>query len=337
MPATTDPDSVAPSTPERAAAARSGDIVETAASVTAASRQKIARALKALRREALPTARYLTETEVHTYAFSVAANAILSFFPFCVLLLTLVRRVFHSPGMSEAVVQLLSAFLPANQPYITRNLTALANAHRGVQILSVVMLLVTSTGVFLPLEVALNRVWGFTKNRSYAGNQIISLGLAAACGVLALISAALTASNNRLLALIFGADGSTLVGKVMLYMQALITVVVVKVFATAATIGIFFLIYWGLPNGKVKARRVLPAAVVTGVIWEIAKHIYVLALPWLNFPEAYGPFYISVTLIFWAFLSGLLLLAGARLSASLHMNEAEQSPNADAPSHVAEL
>jgi uncharacterized BrkB/YihY/UPF0761 family membrane protein len=42
----------------------------------------------------------------------------------------------------------------------------------------------------------------------------------------------------------------------------------------------------------------------------------VVALPWLNFQEVYGPFSISVTLIFWAFLSGLLLLGGAHLSAA---------------------
>jgi len=35
----------------------------------------------------------------------------------------------------------------------------------------------------------------------------------------------------------------------------------------------------------------------------------------LDFHEAYGPFYVSVTLIFWAFFSGLLLLGGAHLSA----------------------
>jgi len=39
--------------------------------------------------------------------------------------------------------------------------------------------------VFLPLEVAFNRIWGFAKNRSYLGNQIISLLLAFACGILA--------------------------------------------------------------------------------------------------------------------------------------------------------
>ena len=37
---------------------------------------------------------YMTKTEVHTYAFSVAANAILSLFPFIVLMLTLTQRIF---------------------------------------------------------------------------------------------------------------------------------------------------------------------------------------------------------------------------------------------------
>ncbi len=52
-----------------------------------------------------------------------------------------------------------------------------------------------------------------------------------------------------------------------------------------------------------------------GVAWEVAKIIFVACLPLLDFHEAYGPFYVSVTLIFWAFCSGLLLLGGAHLSA----------------------
>jgi membrane protein len=39
-----------------------------------------------------------------------------------------------------------------------------------------------------------------------------------------------------------------------------------KVFAIAASIAIFFLIYWLLPNGKVPARAVLPAAIITGLL-----------------------------------------------------------------------
>jgi uncharacterized BrkB/YihY/UPF0761 family membrane protein len=39
-------------------------------------------------------------------------------------------------------------------------------------------------------------------------------------------------------------------------------------------------------------------------------------LPHLDFQAVYGPFYVSVGLMIWAFLSGLLLLAGAHFSAT---------------------
>ena len=259
-------------------------------------------------RQLAPTAVYLMKTEVHTFAFSVAANAILSFFPFVVLLLTITRRIFHSQVMYDVVVQLLRDYLPIGQDFIVRNLKALASAHARVQVFSVVMLLVTSTGIFLPLEVALNQVWGFKKNRSYLANQVVALGLSVSCGVLALISVALTAGNQIVLEHILGSYGSPVVRAW--------TFGVMKGFAMAASISIFFLIFWLLPNGKVSPRAVMPAAVLTGLLWEAAKGFYILALPWLNFQEVYGPFSISVTLMFWAFLSGLLLLAGAHLSAS---------------------
>jgi membrane protein len=261
--------------------------------------------LQKLRAQAWPTVKYLTRTDVHTFAFSVAANAILSFFPFIVLLLTLIRRVFRSPAMFDVVVSLLRDYLPTGQDFVIRNLKALVYAHQRVQIFSLVVLLITSTGVFLPLEVALNQVWGFTKNRSYLRNQLMSLGLAFGCGVLALLSIALTAGNQLLLGRFMG---NNLIADIVEF-------TIMKVFAILCSVSIFFLIYWLLPNGKVPAKAVFPAAMVAGLILEFAKLFYVLSLPWLNFQEVYGPFAISVTLIFWAFLSGLLLLAGANLSA----------------------
>jgi len=259
------------------------------------------------------TVRYLLRTEVHTFAFSVAANAILSFFPFVLLLLTLVRQVFHSRIMDEVVTQLLRDYVPAGQEFVIRNLNALVTQHQRAQIISLVILLITSSGVFMPLEVALNRVWGFPNNRSYIGNQGIALGLAFACGVLALLSIALTAENVTLLETVLRGHG-------MLFVR-FIGFMVMKISAIAASIAIFFLIYWLLPNGKVPARAVLPAAVITGLLSEMLKYAYILALPRLNFQEVYGPFSISVSMMFWAFLSGLLLLTGAHLSAVLHSRQ----------------
>jgi uncharacterized BrkB/YihY/UPF0761 family membrane protein len=60
---------------------------------------------------------------------------------------------------------------------------------------------------------------------------------------------------------------------------------------------------------------VLPAAIIMGLLSEALKYAYILALPRLNFQEVYGPFALSVSMMFWAFLTGLLLLTGAHLSA----------------------
>ncbi len=257
------------------------------------------------------TIQYLLRTEVHTFAFSVAANSILSFFPFVVLLMTVIRRVFHSRVMYDVVLQLLRDYLPAGQDFVIRNLNAMVNSRQRVQAVSLIILLVTSSGIFMPLEVALNRIWRFPNNRSYMGNQLISLGLAFACGGLALLSIALTAGPVSFMEFVlrgYGTGAVRLVGFLMM-----------KVFAIAASIAIFFLIYWLLPNGKVPARAVLPAAVIMGLLSEALKYAYILALPWLNFQEVYGPFALSVSMMFWAFLSGLLLLAGANLSAEEHL------------------
>jgi YihY family inner membrane protein len=235
----------------------------------------------------------------------VAANVILSLFPFIVMLLTLSRQVFHSHAMEQVVGEMMSNLLPTGQALVMRN----ARPQKGAQIFSIVMLLISSTGVFLPLEVALNDVWGVKRNRSYLHNQVVSIGLAFGVGALAMASIAMTAGEKTILGWVFfghidNAVFNFLEGGMLSF------------FALVASILLFFLIYWVLPNRKVPARSVLPTAAVIGVLWEAAKYLYVLALPRLDFRTVYGPFQYTVGLMMWAFLSGLLLLAGAHFSAT---------------------
>jgi YihY family inner membrane protein len=254
-------------------------------------------------------ARYLTQTEVHTYAFSVAANAILSLFPFIVMMFFISRQVFHSAAMESVIGDMLRYFLPTNQDFVVRNMSLLANPRGGVQIVSIVMLLISSSGVFLPLEVALNRVWGVHENRSYWMNQLVSLGLALAVGILALTSIAFTAAQNTILGFLF-------FGKTDNVFYLFFEHAFLQISAAFLSIAIFFVIYWALPHRKLPVRAVLPAGIITGLLWEGAKVIYVKVLPWLDLRSVYGPFSVSVGLMMWAFLTGLLLLAGAQSSAT---------------------
>jgi membrane protein len=256
-------------------------------------------------------ARYMVRTEVHTYAFSVAANVILALFPFIVLLLTLSQQVFHSKAMEQVVGQMMSNLLPTGQALVMRN----AHPHKGAQIFSIVMLLISSTGVFLPLEVALNDVWGVKSNRSYLHNQAVSIGLAFAVGALAMASIAMTAGQKALLTWIFFGHTDNFAYN---FLDGFLDGGLLRFLALVASILLFFLIYWALPNRKIPARAVIPTAIVIGVLWEVAKYLYVLVLPRLDFRAVYGPFQYTVGLMMWAFLSGLLLLAGAHFSATRH-------------------
>ena len=261
--------------------------------------------------EVMSLARYMAQTEVHTYAFSVAANAILSLFPFIVMMFTVARLVFHSVALESAIADMIRYFLPAGQQFVTKNMEIVAHAHSGVRVASVIMLLISSTGVFLPLEVALNRVWGITRNRSYVMNQFVSLGLAAGIGMVAMVSVGITAAQQSVLRIMFFGHTENMVFSFVSHW-------LLQISAAGASILLFFLIYWVLPNRKLPIRAVLPTAVVIGLAWEVAKMLYIAALPWMDLQKVYGPFSVSVSLMLWAFVTGLLLLAGAHYSASRH-------------------
>jgi len=116
-----------------------------------------------------------------------------------------------------------------------------------VQALSLVHSVVYLDGVFVPLEVALNQVWGFPRNRPYWRNQLVSFGWRLAVGSGA-ASVALTAATSSLEFLLHGHAA---------FFRALVWFWHHEGFAIAASVGFLSLIYWALPNGKVPPRAVL--------------------------------------------------------------------------------
>ena len=153
-----------------------------------------------------PTIRYLSQTEVHVYALSIGASVLLSFFPFLIVMLTLIRNVFHFPAAERALVLALGDYFPGDLGnFIIRNLTKVN--HGRYQMTSLLLLLFTANGIFEPLEVALNRAWGVAENRSYLRNQILSLFLIILCGGLTLGSVLLTAVNTQFVATQYRSPG----------------------------------------------------------------------------------------------------------------------------------
>lgn len=255
----------------------------------------------------LPSLRYLFTTEVHAYAFSIAANIYLSFFPFALLLLSVCRRWLHWEGAYEIILGLLRVHLPAGTDSVVKNLIALVQGRPRLQAMSVFMLFFTASGVFLPLEVSLNKVWGIARNRSFLRNLAVSFALAVVAGVLALFWISVATIAQAMLTFLFDWIPSPVFLRI-------VSRGLLETISIPFAVSIFFVIYYCLPNGQVPVERVLPAAVISGLLMTVARFVYVLTLPFFRFREVYGPFALSVTLLFWAFVGALIMLFGAHLS-----------------------
>ena len=248
------------------------------------------------------------ETEVHVYAFSMAANVLLSLFPFFIVMVSICRYVLHWPAAEEAIYLALRDMFPGPiGQFIPANLVRVLARDGAPQITSLFLLLFTANGVFEPLEIALNKAWGITTNRSFVRNQVVSMGLILICGGLTFASYLLAALNLQVLRNL-GAPNT---------FAAILGLTMLKMVAVPLSMLALFIVYWRLPNGRVPARSLISVALIVGGVLESLKYVSMLVGPILSrkLDREYGPFEYSVTIILWSFVASMIVLAGADFAA----------------------
>ena len=254
--------------------------------------------LKSIWPQIRPTLHFWTQTEIHVYSFSVAANVLLSFFPFLIVMTSIIRFALHWFNVEKGIhVGLQDYFAGETGAFLVRNLQmAVYTNGKALSWVSMVLLLFTANGIFMPLEVALNRIWGIKKNRSFLKNQITSQGLILGCGFLWLATSVAAAPVIKI---------------------SWLSAIVYKAASLPITIGIVFLTYWLLPNGKIPRLLVFVASIFVGLAIEAMKLLNMLIWPWLfdKMTHEYGPFGHSVTILLWSFIFSMLVLGGAEWSA----------------------
>ncbi|HXG33820.1 MAG TPA: YihY/virulence factor BrkB family protein [Bryobacteraceae bacterium] len=256
-----------------------------------------------------PTLRYWMETEVHVYAFAVAACVLLSFFPFLIVILAFCRHVLNWRAAADALNLALSDYFPgALGEFIQRNLWVTVADRGELPVVSLLLLLFVANGIFEPLEVAFNRAWGVPKHRSFLRNQLVSFALILVCGTLALASTTFAALNQEIWRKLLGPSS---------WLLTAVGLAAFKLAAIPVSILILLLVYWLLPNRRIRARDVVPAAVVVGLALEILKYVNLLTWPLLRvkLSREYGPFVYSASILLWSFFAAMIVLAGAEWSA----------------------
>jgi membrane protein len=225
---------------------------------------------------------------------AIAFNFLLCLFPLLLVVLAAASR--QLPGgrrVTTAVALVISELIPFEREALTRSVQGLRRLALSLEALSVLLIIWASSGIFMPVEMALSKAWGGSP-RPFLRSRVLAFVLTLAGGLLAFLSVAATVlarSYQREWPLVaeYGARMSALL---MTYL-------------------LFFLVYRLIPDPPVGPRVALKAALWAGTAWEAAKYLFVLNLSRANLRAVYGPLAFAVSLVLWAYLSSLVLVFGA--------------------------
>jgi membrane protein/epoxyqueuosine reductase len=167
---------------------------------------------------------------------------------------------------------------------------------RGLEAASLLLIVWGSSGIFMPVEMALNRAWG-GQPRTFVRSRGLAFVLTTGCGLLAMLSVGLTVAARA-------------------YRQSWpgLAEAGAKASALLLTYLLFFVIYKTAAAPAPPWRVALKAALWGGTAWELAKYAFVVNLARTNLRVVYGPLAFAVALVLWAYLSSLVLVFGALMS-----------------------
>lgn len=229
---------------------------------------------------------------------AIAFNFLLCLFPLLLVVAAASEQFPWGRRAGYALLLLLQELIPFNREAMAESVRGLTRFARGFELVSLLIIVWGSSGIFIPVEMALNRAWGGKGQRDFWKSRLIAVLMTLFGGLLALLSIALTVAARS-----YSREWPTVAG------------FAVKTTAVLLTVFLFFAVYRIVPSVSVGTRAALSAALWAGGAWEVAKYAFVTRLPAMRLEAFYGPLAFAVALVLWAYVSSLTLVFGALMAA----------------------
>jgi len=266
-------------------------------------------------------------SESLTFAASIAYYALMSLFPFLLLALAILGAVTVPYAESSAVLGFVFQYFPAEFPFVSDQLKNLPSFRIGIA--GAVLLIWASMGVFGALTSAINHAWGVEKQPTFLKHKLISFIMLVAASLLLLVGLLLVSAINI--------AGTSWFAHVMARAPGLeiLRGLVVEWSTTALFVAITGLVYYFVPNAKVHFRDVWIGAFLAGFLWRGALALFSLYVRDMSRMDAiHGQIAAVVVFLVWVYLSAVILLFGADVSAAyarLRRHRPDQIPAAPSP------
>ena len=205
----------------------------------------------------------------------------------------------------------LLRYFPTKIDFLSSQIDALQQMRVRVGVGGAAALIWASLGVFSAVSSAVNHAWGVEKQRSYLRHNLFSFLMLLAAGVI-LMTALLLISAFQVVHAAWFAGVVARFPSLMVLGSFL-----VRYAATFMLVVVVGLVFYFVPNVKVRFRDVWPGAILTGLLWHAALEgfsFYVRDMSRFNL--VHGSIAAVVVFLLWVYTSAVVLMYGVEFTAA---------------------
>jgi membrane protein len=246
-----------------------------------------------------------------TYASSIAYYALLSIFPFMLMVLNVMGRLaIGHAGNEHALVELVERALPTDFEFLSSQVVQFQRTPVTLTIVGAIVTIWASMGVFGAITSAVDHAWGTEKPWGFFRHKAVAFAMMLASALVfaacLLITGAVQMSNTAWFASL----------EEWLPWLPGLTGFVARYSLTPAVIVAIGLLYYFAPNTRVRLRDVWYGAVVAGVLWRLALAAFSWYLRGYAGFSVHGSVGTVVAFLVWVYLSAVIVLYGVEVTAA---------------------
>ncbi|MFW5973487.1 MAG: YihY/virulence factor BrkB family protein [Bacteroidota bacterium] len=273
----------------------------------------------------------LSSRQVFLWAQAVAFKVLITIVPILILATGILGMVLRRAEPFEQVAAIIQEFLPPGQSgQIITFLEQLQAAGSVITYVGILGLLFSAVTIFTTLRVVIANIFQeeWHRQRSIIKGYLFDIRMAAQVGLFFLltIGASVLLQSATLdflgLELVWLEEGwRRLIQFISLLIPYLLTT------------AMFFQLFYFIPKPKPPRQSALLGAVVTGLLWELAKSSFAIYASSIARPERFGggqegfplgnTFALIILFVFWIYYSGVVLIIGG-IIAVLHEKRRRQ-------------
>jgi YihY family inner membrane protein len=260
-----------------------------------------------------------------THASSIAYYALLSLFPFLLIVLSVLGAATASEADRAAVLDFVLRYFPRQFDFVTGQLDAFRSSRVTLGIAGTLLTIWASLGVFSAVSTAVNYAWGVEKLPSYFKHQLVAFVMLGTAGLLTLFALLIVTAYPHVRALWF-AEAAARVPFV-----AVVAAFVSRWSPTAILVLVVALVFRFVPNTRVRFRDVWPGALITGLVWRGALALFSWYVGDLSRFSVHGSIATVVVFLWWVYTTAIVFIYGVEFSAEYARLRARRHGEAPAP------